>query len=222
ISFDSTFYGFNWSLNNCISGTKDGVIFIADPGFDDRGLFRSTDNGINWSQQIFSKKIWTVFSDESGLVLGGGKDSLWYSSDFGGSWLQFSLPLKEYNKVTDIKKDLTNQLFFSTDFEGIFELDVITNIGEEPVYSYNYSLSQNYPNPFNPVTKIKYSVPSSEIVQIKVFDVLGTEIKTLLNEYKQSGSYEIEFDASSLPSGVYFYRVISGSYSETKKMILLR
>ena len=222
ISFDSTFYGFNWSLNNCISGTKDGVIFIADPGFDDRGLFRSTDNGINWSQQIFSKKIWSVYSDDSGLVLGGGKDSLWYSSDFGSSWLRFSLTLKEYNRVIDIKKDLTNQLFFSTDFEGIFEIDIITNIGEEPVYSYNYSLSQNYPNPFNPVTKIKYSVPGSEIVKIKVYDVLGSEIAVLVNEEKSAGTYEVDWDASRFSSGVYFYQLNAGSFIETKKMILLR
>lgn len=86
----------------------------------------------------------------------------------------------------------------------------------------DFYLSQNYPNPFNPVTRIKFSIPKSDIVQIKVYDILGSEIKTLLNEYKQSGTYEVEFNASNLPSGVYFYRMSSGIYSETKKMILLR
>ena len=86
----------------------------------------------------------------------------------------------------------------------------------------DYQLKQNYPNPFNPVSKIKFSIPRSEVVQINVYDVLGKEIKTLLNEYKQAGTYEIEFDATSLPSGVYFYRMISGGYAETKKMLLLR
>jgi hypothetical protein len=83
-------------------------------------------------------------------------------------------------------------------------------------------LFQNYPNPFNLITKIKFSIPKSDIVKIRVYDILGKEIQTLLNEYKTTGSYKVEFDASNLPSGVYFYRMISGSYSETKKMILLR
>jgi hypothetical protein len=85
-----------------------------------------------------------------------------------------------------------------------------------------YSLSQNFPNPFNPITKIKFSVPNSEIVYINVYDILGNEVKILVNEFKQTGNYEIQFDAIDLPSGIYYYRMICGSFSETKKMILLR
>lgn len=85
-----------------------------------------------------------------------------------------------------------------------------------------YNISQNYPNPFNPSTKIKYSIPASEKVLIKVFDVLGREVTTLLNEYKESGTYEIEFNARNLSSGLYFYKLTSGNYSETKKTILQR
>lgn len=106
------------------------------------------------------------------------------------------------------------------DFDGKFsfsdEINIAVNIANE------YALFQNYPNPFNPVTKIKFSVPSSETIQIKVYDILGKEITTILNEYKQAGIYEVEFDATNLPSGVYYYRVLSGNYSETKKMLLLR
>lgn len=96
------------------------------------------------------------------------------------------------------------------------------SVDENISFLRDYVLSQNYPNPFNPMTKIKFSLPKSEIVQIKVYNILGKEIQTLLNEYKKAGTYEVDFDASNLPSGVYFYRMISGSYSETKKMILLR
>ena len=85
-----------------------------------------------------------------------------------------------------------------------------------------YFLCQNFPNPFNPNTKIKFVIPKSEVVQIKVYNVLGKEIQTLLNDFKTTGTYDIELDANNLPSGVYFYRMISGNYSETKKMILLR
>uniref|UniRef100_A0A832G7R6 T9SS type A sorting domain-containing protein n=1 Tax=Ignavibacterium album TaxID=591197 RepID=A0A832G7R6_9BACT len=105
---------------------------------------------------------------------------------------------------------------------------IVTSAEHNSLTINNFYLSQNYPNPFNPITKIKFSIPKSELVQIRVYDILGKEVKTLLNEYKQAGTYEIEFstgsfgDASNLSSGVYFYRMISGSYSETKKMILLR
>jgi hypothetical protein len=85
-----------------------------------------------------------------------------------------------------------------------------------------YSLSNNYPNPFNPSTKIKYSVPKSSNVVIKVFDVLGNEIETLVNEEKAAGTYEVTWYAEQLPSGVYFYQLQAGDYINTKKMILLK
>ena len=86
----------------------------------------------------------------------------------------------------------------------------------------NYILEQNYPNPFNPGTIISFSIPNSEFTQLKIYDALGTEINSLVNEYKQSGNYDIEFNAENLPNGIYFYRLISGNYSDTKKMILLK
>ncbi len=85
-----------------------------------------------------------------------------------------------------------------------------------------YSLAQNYPNPFNPATKIRYSIPQSSQVQIKVFDMLGNEIETLVNEEKPVGSYEVGFDATGLPSGTYFYRLQAGNFVETKKMTLIK
>ena len=85
-----------------------------------------------------------------------------------------------------------------------------------------FKLYQNYPNPFNPATIISFFIPCSEFVQLKIYDMLGTEINTLLNEYMQAGNYQIELDASNLPGGVYFYKIISGSFSKTKKMILLK
>ena len=89
-----------------------------------------------------------------------------------------------------------------------------------------FSLSQNYPNPFNPSTKISWQSPVSSWQTLKVYDVLGNEIATLVNEYRTAGSYEIEFNpASSIKnpaSGIYFYRLQADNYTETKKMILLK
>ena len=86
----------------------------------------------------------------------------------------------------------------------------------------DYHLSNNFPNPFNPSTKIKYAIPQTSNVIVKVFDILGNEIETLVNEEKPSGTYEITWNAEGLPSGVYFYQLKAGSIVETKKMILLK
>ncbi len=85
-----------------------------------------------------------------------------------------------------------------------------------------FSLSQNYPNPFNPNTVIKYQLPISSQVAIKVYDLLGNEIKTLVNEEKPAGFYEVEFNASNLSSGFYIYKITAGNFIQTKKMIVLK
>jgi subtilisin-like proprotein convertase family protein len=86
-----------------------------------------------------------------------------------------------------------------------------------------YSLSQNYPNPFNPSTQIKFSVPKTSNVTMKVYDVLGKEVAVLVNnELKQAGFYTVEFNASNLASGIYFYRINAGDYSAVKKMVLVK
>jgi hypothetical protein len=99
---------------------------------------------------------------------------------------------------------------------------IVTSLNGDVTEITDYRLEQNYPNPFNPKTQITYSIPKAEIVKIKVYDILGKEIKTLLNDYQPAGIYEIDFDGTGLQSGVYFYRIISGSYADTKKMILLK
>ena len=101
--------------------------------------------------------------------------------------------------------------------------DVLSIIGVEDEFSpVNFSLSQNYPNPFNPNTTIKYEISEMSFVTLKVFDLLGKEVATLINEEKPMGNYEIKFDGSKLTSGIYFYQLQAGAFVETKKMILLK
>ncbi|MFA6599362.1 MAG: T9SS type A sorting domain-containing protein [Ignavibacteriaceae bacterium] len=95
------------------------------------------------------------------------------------------------------------------------------NINDENVIT-RYALAQNYPNPFNPTTTISYNLPKSGLVNIVIYDVLGKEIKRLASEYKQAGSYKINFDASTLASGVYFYSLRANDFVSTKKMLLLK
>jgi hypothetical protein len=130
----------------------------------------------------------------------------------------------EPNEYSFTDKNISTGMYFyrlkQIDYDGSFEysLEVKVEVGT-PL---EFSLEQNYPNPFNPNTKIKYSVPHSSNVTIKVFDILGNEIETLVNEEKPVGRYEINFNASSLPSGVYFYQLRAGNFVGTKKMILLK
>ena len=90
-----------------------------------------------------------------------------------------------------------------------------------------FSLYQNYPNPFNPTTKIKYSIPFVETgyipsVQLKVYDILGREIATLVNKKQQPGNYEVDFNGTDLPSGIYIYKLRMGDFLQTKKMTLIK
>jgi hypothetical protein len=107
-------------------------------------------------------------------------------------------------------------------------LDIITtNVEEESSLVKEFSLEQNYPNPFNPSTKIRYSIPinvkgQTSNVILKVYDVLGNEVAILVDEYKPAGSYEVEFSADGLTSGIYFYKLTSGNFSQTKKMLLMK
>jgi len=85
-----------------------------------------------------------------------------------------------------------------------------------------FSLKQNYPNPFNPSTKIHYDLPTKSFVKLEVFDALGREIESLVNGFQNAGTYETIFNASQYPSGVYFYRLTTDNFSETKKMLFIK
>lgn len=100
--------------------------------------------------------------------------------------------------------------------------DALTNIQNNNVVADNYSLSQNYPNPFNPSTTINFSIPKSEYVTLKVYDIMGKEVATLVNSQMNMGSYGVDFNAANLSSGIYFYKLISGSFTEVKKMTLIK
>jgi hypothetical protein len=99
--------------------------------------------------------------------------------------------------------------------------DAMTDVEDESM-PLSFELAQNYPNPFNPTTTIKYSVATDDMVSLKVFNVLGQEVKTLVNEQQKPGFYQVQFDASKLASGVYIYKLTSGNQIYSKKMLLLK
>ncbi len=128
----------------------------------------------------------------SNIQMQSGKHSMMVQFLSGGFNLNYLLFSSTTDAVDDNKKELT------------------------------FQLNQNYPNPFNPVTVIKYSIPLRSFVTVKVFNILGKEIASLVNETKNAGEYSVEFNGSNLSSGVYFYRITAGKYSDLKKMILLK
>lgn len=106
------------------------------------------------------------------------------------------------------------------DFDGSFTYSNVIEIDiKTPA---EFSLEQNYPNPFNPSTVIRYQLSVNSYVTLKVYDVLGNEVATLVDEYREAGRYEFDFNASELFSGIYFYKLQAGSFIETKKMLMLK
>ncbi len=106
------------------------------------------------------------------------------------------------------------------DIDGSFKYSKIVAVSL--IKPDKFELNQNYPNPFNPTTKIKYSIPKTSNVELKVFDILGRKVAELVNEEKPAGNYTVDFNASKLSSGIYFYRITSGNFTQVKKMILLK
>ncbi len=151
---------------------------------------------------------------DSSLCIGAGIDSI----DMGGT-MYYCPPFCYYGSprpnpsgsMPDIGACESER-----DSPLIVGVNVLSELPEQ------YSLSQNYPNPFNPTTIIVYGIREKTNVELKLFDVLGREVKTIINSEQAAGYYEIEFIASRLASGVYFYRLQAGDFVETKKMVLLK
>jgi len=101
-------------------------------------------------------------------------------------------------------------------------LQVTGITGESGTIPKDFTLSQNFPNPFNPSTVIKYQLPKESFVTIKIYDLLGRDVKTLVKEEKSTGSYSVKFNSANLPSGIYLYRLQAGDFVQTRKMILLK
>ena len=106
-------------------------------------------------------------------------------------------------------------------FSEPIAVNTTTTIADKKVVR-DYALAQNYPNPFNPTTQIHFELPQSGFVTLKVFDMVGREVATLVNDPRNSGSYTVRFDATNLSSGLYVYRLSAGSYSSVKKMIVMK
>jgi photosystem II stability/assembly factor-like uncharacterized protein len=234
--------GQSWSLVKDFSETLSSVNIMKDNiGYitcSSPYIYKTINKGESWIKQnlntnedIYFQSI-SVYKNKvclTGGHYGGFYGMILMSADSGKSWKKDSLS----ERLWDVQL-INNDLGYAVGDGGfICKYSTVTDVGKYPsknILEMDFELSQNYPNPFNPSTTIQFSIPSPlqgegqrvRSVTLKVYDVLGREVVTLVNETKQPGNYEVKFDGASLPSGVYFYKLNAGDFAQTKKMILLR
>ena len=234
--FISTDFGITWSgINNGLNETTINSITIENNILlvgTDIGVYMS-EGGIDWTKISFGLPICKVNKTliYENIFIAGTDSGLFVSNNYGQNWRPVNYGFRGTYQSTKTDTRIiamiicNNNLIVGTDGDGVFSrpLSEITNIElDNNILPDQVRLFQNYPNPFNPSTKINYEIPKSGLVTIKIYDVLGKEIETLVNEEKNPGRYKVDFDGSNLSSGVYFYKITTNKFSETKKMLLMK
>lgn len=185
-------------------------------------VHRSTDNGATWQASVGI--VGTVANSDmiensAGKLFVNSNSGVLMSTDSGLNWTQVNTGLS--NLLTNCLTLNGNQRLFTGTSTGVFRTSTPTGIiGGELVTEYR--LAQNYPNPFNPGTNLGFRIANFGLVTLKVYDIQGKEIRTIVNEHLQAGNYEYTFNGSGLPSGVYFYKLEAGEFTQTKRMLLLK
>ena len=244
---------YKWDINNNkwqLKTTGLGAVVASDmkvSPFDENkiyistfnnGIFKSTNGGDSWTNVTqtlgtFKSRVVEINPNNDDDIFIGTNHGIWESKNAGISWdsLNFS-GLKSFT-INDIAISNNGDIFIAETGGSIqYMPELITRIKNSKINIPNhFELEQNYPNPFNPSTIISYLIPSVGTsrdlsVLLKVYDVLGREIATLVNQEKPAGKYQIKFDAKNLASGIYFYRLSAANnttkFVQTKKMILMK
>jgi Secretion system C-terminal sorting domain len=206
--------------------------------------YDSNGNETSWLSENWIDTNWINYSSYTRIYDSNGNQTLWVFQTWDDTnWVTNSRRNYTYDSDENIIAMLyeiwdgenwslgTNHIilehqngnYYSLTFAEIeIFYKTITDVKNEESTINKFSLSQNYPNPFNPTTTIHYSIPSTNLVQLKVYNILGAEVASLINEIKVIGNYKVSFDASTLSSGIYFYSLQTEDYKEIKKLILLK
>ena len=204
----------------------DTNVFAGTP----RGIYLYSGSGTTWlsrSNGLPEYLPFCILTTADTLLFaytGFSTDGIYISSDLGQTWVRIN-DIVFAGKTVHAMVTTKTYLIAGTE-RGAWRLPlaaVITSANDIPPYlPTEYSLSQNYPNPFNPTTTIPFSLPSKEFVSLKVFDLLGREVATIVSEELSAGTHTREWNAANMPSGIYFYRLQACVFTETKKLVLLR
>lgn len=237
--FRSTNGGVNWTkvhtnpsaaseIPSMCNSRQDSMLVYAT-NWSQSNRYRTTNGGVNWSAiQSTSFSGWgsDLCREDPTVVLTGnyGQNSS-LTTNGGVTWTEYSMPTGGCGAGIIVPE---RGFLIAMQCSGLLKMNisytVITDVSEQTLAGIptKFSLYQNYPNPFNPSTEIRYDVPKAGNVTMKVFDESGKAIYTLVNGYKNSGTYSVKFDASSLASGVYYYTMESGGNILSKKMVLIK
>jgi photosystem II stability/assembly factor-like uncharacterized protein len=235
--------GITWNLAS-ISGIQGGFVsglavrsdkqvWICGTGDNAGGslpnIGRSTDGGVTWSVVNTGGGItgyctmkWVYSTNVCFLM---GSNGIGRSTDAGLTWTSETIPNVSLLMNFDVYFSSSTVYGYAIASDGTCIKTTESLTGFDPgniSVPSKYELDQNYPNPFNPATTIKYSLPKASQVTLKIYDVLGNEVKTMVDKYQSAGNYVESFDGSELASGVYFYSLRAGDYSETKRMSLVK
>jgi hypothetical protein len=205
---------------------KGSTVFAGTQG---GGIYYSTNNGVAWVQTLNGETVYSLAVNGGNVIAGTFDGGVYISTNDGVSWVQRNEGLTD-RLINSLFID-SGYLYAGTGGASVWRRPISEIVGFENVGNLipgKFNLSQNYPNPFNPATKIKFELPSlsrsksSIPVKLVIYDLSGREVATLVNEELKPGSYEAEWYAPGFSSGVYFYRLISGDYIESKKMVLIK
>jgi hypothetical protein len=230
--FRSSNNGDSWqAVNTGLTNTTayalasiENELFVGTGG---SSVFKSTDYGNTWSPAsngMPSQTVYALLTINSILVAGTDATGIYVSTNRGASWSAMNNGL---SNTAVFSLAVNHQYLFAGTSSYVFRAEhgqTVLSVPRSIELPTAFHLSQNYPNPFNPSTRINFQIPNlkPQTVSLKVYDVLGREVATLMNEYLQPGSYEVTFNADGLASGVYFYRLQAGEFTETRRLLLLR
>jgi photosystem II stability/assembly factor-like uncharacterized protein len=233
------FDGTNWVLDQSApDATYNAICMINNTtgwAVGDNGVIIKTTDGVSWSNQsnpdTSKRTLLDVFflNASEGWAVGNGGVIL-HTTNGGTLWTIEGAGITT-NMLRAVQFTSSTNGYVLGNNKTLFKYTLLTDLDEQSGQPKDFKLEQNYPNPFNPSTNIQYAIPQdargeTQEVSLKVFDVLGNEIVTLVNEEKLAGNYEVEFDPSTInhhtSSGVYYYQLTSGDFVQTKKMILLK
>jgi photosystem II stability/assembly factor-like uncharacterized protein len=204
-----------------ISFVSRNVGFVSVERFNGMSyILKTTNGGFNWSEipfMVYDQEGIGFINENTGWV-GGFTNPTYKTTNGGNTWIpdSWGMTINRFRFLSDTLGYASGRTIYKFTREPIGIQQTSTEVPK------GFLMHQNHPNPFNPQTNIKFEIPKSSFVTIKVFDALGREIETIANENLNAGIYKVSWDASLYPSGIYFYKIISQEYSESKKMILIK